>query len=196
MGTIMHSQETDSGAAERLPILEHVAGNLRRLRRAAGFSQEALAEASGVSRRMLVNIERGDANVSLATLDRIAAALNVLFVDLVRDADGAGRSRIQALAWAGAGPESRGTLLAGAPATHAAELWIWSLGAGDRYVSEPDGDGWHDMIYVIEGRLTVHLADGPRIIEAGDFHSFASNQPYTYENAGPTRVRFLRNVIY
>ncbi|MFD0388077.1 XRE family transcriptional regulator [Tistrella bauzanensis] len=192
----MHSQEADSGAAERPPILEHVAGNLRRLRRAAGFSQEALAEASGVSRRMLVNIERGDANVSLAVLDRIAAALNVLFVDLVRDADLPDRSRIQALAWAGTSPESRGTLLAGAPATHAAELWIWSLGAGDRYVSEPDGDGWHDMIYVIEGRLTVHLADGARVIEAGDFHSFASNQPYIYENTGTTRVRFLRNVIY
>ncbi|WP_372044901.1 MULTISPECIES: helix-turn-helix domain-containing protein [Tistrella] len=196
MGTIMHSQETVSGATERPPILEHVAGNLRRLRRAAGFSQEALAEASGVSRRMLVNIERGDANVSLAVLDRIAAALNVLFVDLVRDADGPDRSRIQALAWAGTTPESRGTLLAGAPASHAAELWIWSLGAGDRYVSEPDGDGWHDMIYVIEGRLTVHLVDGPRVIEAGDFHSFASNQPYIYENTGTARVRFLRNVIY
>jgi len=91
---------------------------------------------------------------------------------------------------------SRGTLLAGAPASHAAELWIWSLGAGDRYVSEPDGDGWHDMIYVIEGRLTVHLVDGPRVIEAGDFHSFASNQPYIYENTGTARVRFLRNVIY
>jgi len=192
----MHSQETDSAATERPPILEHVAGNLRRLRRAAGLSQEALAEASGVSRRMLVNIERGDANVSLAVLDRIAAALNVLFVDLVRDADGPDRSRIQALAWAGTTPESRGTLLAGAPASHAAELWIWSLGAGDRYVSEPDGDGWHDMIYVIEGRLTVHLADGPRVIEAGDFHSFASNQPYIYENTGTARVRFLRNVIY
>ncbi|MEN2979869.1 XRE family transcriptional regulator [Tistrella bauzanensis] len=192
----MHSQETVSGATERPPILEHVAGNLRRLRRAAGFSQEALAEASGVSRRMLVNIERGDANVSLAVLDRIAAALNVLFVDLVRDADGPDRSRIQALAWAGTTPESRGTLLAGAPASHAAELWIWSLGAGDRYVSEPDGDGWHDMIYVIEGRLTVHLVDGPRVIEAGDFHSFASNQPYIYENTGTARVRFLRNVIY
>ena len=94
MGSIMHSQD-----GERPPILEHVAGNLRRLRQEAGLSQEALAGRAGVSRRMLVNIERGDANVSLATLDRLAAALAVLFVDLVRSPDpAADRGRIAALA--------------------------------------------------------------------------------------------------
>ena len=68
---------------ERPNVLEHVSENVRRLRRAAGLSQEALASAAGVSRRMLVGIEGGDVNVSLATLDRIAAALGVLFPDLV-----------------------------------------------------------------------------------------------------------------
>ncbi|MGC3103919.1 helix-turn-helix transcriptional regulator, partial [Pseudomonas aeruginosa] len=55
--------------------LEHVTGNVRRLRLQAGLSQVALARAASVSRRMLVGIECGDVNVSLSTLDRIAAAL-------------------------------------------------------------------------------------------------------------------------
>lgn len=50
-----------------MSVLEHVAGNLRRLRQQAGLSQQALAEAAQVSRRMLVAIESGDANVSLNT---------------------------------------------------------------------------------------------------------------------------------
>jgi transcriptional regulator with XRE-family HTH domain len=35
------------------------------------MSQTALAEKSGVSRRMLVAIEAGEKNVSLTTLDRV-----------------------------------------------------------------------------------------------------------------------------
>ncbi len=192
MGSIMHSQD-----GERPPILEHVAGNLRRLRQEAGLSQEALAGRAGVSRRMLVNIERGDANVSLATLDRLAAALAVLFVDLVRSPDpAADRGRIAALAWAGAAPESRGTLLTGVAAAQAAELWLWSLGPGDRYASGPDPTGWQDMVYVLEGRLHVEVDGTTRIVEAGDFHAFPTDRPFAYVNPGPGLLRFLRNVVY
>ncbi len=63
--------------SERPSVLVHVADNVKTHRRSAGLSQDALAKASGVSRRMLVGIEGGDNNVSLATLDRIAAALHV-----------------------------------------------------------------------------------------------------------------------
>ena len=62
----MHKNPT-----HRASVLQHVSLNVRRLRNAAGMSQSALAERSGVSRRMLVGIESGDANVSLNTLDRI-----------------------------------------------------------------------------------------------------------------------------
>lgn len=139
-------------------------------------------------------IESGDVNVSLSTLDRIAAALGVLFPDLVQ-APATDRSRINAVAWVGHHPESRATLLASAPARREVELWAWSLGPGERYVSEPDAAGWREMVLVIEGRLRLELADGERRIEAGDFHAFASDQPYAYVNDGDEVVRFTRNVV-
>ena len=81
MCTIMRKTATVSNIlpnpTERPSVLEHVSGNVRRLRLQAGLSQEALARAASVSRRMLVGIESGDVNVSLSTLDRIAAALEV-----------------------------------------------------------------------------------------------------------------------
>ncbi|MBF3262641.1 cupin domain-containing protein, partial [Pseudomonas aeruginosa] len=92
-------------------------------------------------------------------------------------------------------PESRATLLASAPARCEVELWAWSLGPGERYVSEPDAAGWREMVLVIEGRLRLELADGERRIEAGDFHAFASDQPYAYVNDGDEVVRFTRNVV-
>ena len=137
MCTIMRKTATVSNIlpnpTERPSVLEHVSGNVRRLRLQAGLSQEALARAASVSRRMLVGIESGDVNVSLSTLDRIAAALGVLFPDLVQ-APATDRSRINAVAWVGHHPESRATLLASAPARREVELWAWSLGPGERYV--------------------------------------------------------------
>lgn len=43
--------------SERPSVLVHVADNVKTHRRSAGLSQDALAKASGVSRRMLVGIE-------------------------------------------------------------------------------------------------------------------------------------------
>ena len=77
--------------------------------------QQALSVAADVSRRMLVGIESGDANVSLNTLDRIAEALRVSFADLVK-APAKDLRRIEALAWQGRMPGSQAVLLATAPA--------------------------------------------------------------------------------
>lgn len=52
-----------------------VGANVRRLRRAKGLSQEALAELAGVHRTFVGHIERGETNVSLDTLERVADAL-------------------------------------------------------------------------------------------------------------------------
>lgn len=54
-----------------------VARNLRFLRIAAGISQEALADRCGLHRTYIGAIERGERNVTLKTLERIAAGLNV-----------------------------------------------------------------------------------------------------------------------
>lgn len=179
-----------------MSVLEHVAENVRRLRTTAGLSQQALADASDVSRRMLVGIESGDANVSLNTLDRIAEALEVTFADLVKAPGNPSRDRIEALVWSGRTPGSQGVLLASAPATHDVELWAWTLMPGDRYTSAADPSGWHEMFFVIEGSLVVELPDGEHAVDAGDFFVFPSDRDYAYRNDGDTPLRFIRNVAH
>ena len=178
-----------------MSVLEHVADNVRRLRTQAGLSQQALAEASDVSRRMLVAIESGDANVSLNTLDRIAEALAVTFADLVK-APANDLRRIEALAWSGSTRGSQAVLLATAPAVHEVELWAWTLMPGDRYASGPDPAGWHEMLHVIEGCLTMELPAGERQVQAGDFFVFPSDCVYAYRNDGDTALCFMRNVVH
>lgn len=178
----------------RSDVLAHAAENLRRLRHRAGLSQAALAEASGISRRMIVNLEGGDTNISLSSLDRLAAALGVGFVEIVSDPEAHSR-RIDVVAWRGTRPQSEARLLGSVPARADVQLWSWALGPGDRYEAEPDPEGWHEMIAVTEGRLLIDLAEGPVTVAAGGFAVYSSAQQYRYVNLADGVTRFLRNVV-
>lgn len=51
--------------------------NVKRLRQAAGLSQEAFADHCGFARSYMSRIERGSANPSLDAVEALATALNV-----------------------------------------------------------------------------------------------------------------------
>lgn len=58
--------------------LQHTVGrNLRAFREARGLSQEAFAEVVGVHRTYMGGLERGERNLTLRSLERIADALDV-----------------------------------------------------------------------------------------------------------------------
>jgi transcriptional regulator with XRE-family HTH domain len=64
-------------------IHRHLGGRVRQLRSARDWSLETLAGASGVSRSMLSEIEREQANPTLAVTLRIARAFNMTLGDLL-----------------------------------------------------------------------------------------------------------------
>ena len=194
MSTILHSQE--SVEKDRPDVLAHVAGNMRALRTAAAWSQDMLATRAGVSRRMIAGIESGEANVSLSTLDRLAMALGVSFSQMVRPPEMGDNSRINSLAWRGAGADRRATLLGTAPATREAELWRWSLGPGERYPAEADAANWQEMLYVMQGVLHVERDGRENRVAAGDFLIFTSDRPYAFVNRSDEPVLFVRNVVF
>ena len=78
----------DHGRAIRL----RVGKAIRRLRLARGVSQERLAELAGSSGKHISAIERGQANVGLDALARIAAALAVDPAALFLPSDGRRRA--------------------------------------------------------------------------------------------------------
>lgn len=64
-----------------------VGANLKRLRIAAGLTQEQLAERSGFSQQYLSETENGKRNPSVVSLYEIGEALGVSLVQLVQTAN-------------------------------------------------------------------------------------------------------------
>ncbi|MEZ5183454.1 MAG: helix-turn-helix transcriptional regulator [Acidimicrobiales bacterium] len=85
--------------------------NLRRLRYSMGFSQESFGEHVGWHRTFVGSVERGERNLTLRTIERIAMQLDVDPMVLLLGADaGVRRAASPAAAAAdGEGPEPPGT---------------------------------------------------------------------------------------
>ena len=64
-------------------LVQAFAGNLRGLREGQGLSQEALADRAGLDRTYVSSCERGERNVTLATLDRLSIALGISPAELL-----------------------------------------------------------------------------------------------------------------
>ena len=61
------------------------ARNVRKFRTGRHLSQEQLAELCGLHRTYIGSVERGERNVSIDNMERIATALAVELIDLLRE---------------------------------------------------------------------------------------------------------------
>jgi transcriptional regulator with XRE-family HTH domain len=59
------------------------ATNVRRARMQLGISQEKLAELSGLHRTFVSSVERGERNISVDNMERVASALRVKLATLL-----------------------------------------------------------------------------------------------------------------
>ena len=65
-------------------LLTVAGARIKELRQVKGLSQEALADRAGCHRTYVGMLERGEGNPSLGVLFRIASALNVELMELLR----------------------------------------------------------------------------------------------------------------
>ncbi|GAA1854202.1 XRE family transcriptional regulator [Brevibacterium marinum] len=175
-------------------FLDRVGSRVRELRKGREWTIQRLADEASLSRRMLTQIELGQANPSLATIDRIAHALGTSFADLALaersplDADGG-----HTLAWEG--PRGSTAYILGASSVPGTELWRWHLGPSVRYQAEADRTGAEEILHILSGELVLCLAGETRTLDAGTSTRISTDRSYSYTAGDDDSVDFIRVVI-
>lgn len=174
-----------------------IGARIRRERLAREWTLDRLAEAAGVSRRQLVNIEQGEANPSIGTLLSMSDALGIALSALVEPPS----SRLVNVSRAGEGAElwtgahgGRGVLLVSTPFPDVVELWDWRMNPGDRHESKPHHQGARELLRVNTGVVTLDVGDERHELAAGDAIMFPGDVPHAYGNEGSDPAHFALTV--
>jgi transcriptional regulator with XRE-family HTH domain len=185
----------DIGAAE---LGRRVADNLRQRRKARGMSLDELAQASGVSRAALSQIETQKSNPTLGILWKIAVGLGVPFADLIGESKGGvsilRRTDAQILRSLDGKLESRP--LAPAGASPLVELYELRLAARAVHNSEAHAPGTHEILVVLTGALRLRVSGDVHDLGSGDSVSFPADVPHAYENPGSSEARYHNVIVY
>lgn len=185
----------DNNASE---LSAAIGAKVRAERQSRAWTLDQLAEHSGVSRRMLINVEQGTANPSVTTLLRLSDALGIGLQALVAVPQSKPVKVIRAgeapALWTGENG-GRGVLLAGTTPPDILELWDWTLAPGDRHDSEAHVRGTKEILQVREGTITVTVGEHVEVLEVDDAISFASDVPHSYANEGSDPARFSLTVF-
>jgi transcriptional regulator with XRE-family HTH domain len=165
---------------------------LQRLRLLRGLSLRALAARAGFSPSFLSQVENGHSSPSIASLDRLAQALELRLVDffeqastepavVVRSADrqkltsGWSRARLEPLLPHGALRGLEGMLI--------------TLGPGGRSGKTPTTSSNEQVALVLEGAVTLQLSGRRYLLESGDSAGIPAGCPYAWHNTGEREAR-------
>jgi len=194
----MPADVTSEGQIDR-EFLTRIGERIRELRQSRGLTMQQLADRASISRRLITQIEHGQANPSLVTITRIARELGTDFTNLLDGAaSSAGPMEVfgadeHVLVWS-SDNGSTAHLLVSTRDTRAADLWLWRLAPGDSYHGHADPERSQELFYVLEGTLTVS-ADGMEVlVPHGSASRLRSDRAYSYVNAGRSPVVFVRTV--
>lgn len=184
----------DEGTAA---LASSIGGLVRKQRNARSWTLDQLAEAAGVSRRMLVSVEQGAVNPSVGTLLRVSEALRVPLTSLLELPAPAAVTVTRAgegtVLWTGQHGGS-GVLVSSTPAG-VAELWDWTLMPGERHDSVPHAAGTWELLQVQDGQLQLEADQQIETLGPGDAIAFAGDTGHAYANPGTTATRFSLAVI-
>jgi transcriptional regulator with XRE-family HTH domain len=172
---------------------QHVALDVRRRRQQRNWTLDVAAARLGVSRRLLAQIEAGQANPSLTTLLSIAAGFDVSLVELLAGADKPAVTVQPDVAsapvlWSGpSGGEGR--LLVGSDPL---ELWDWTLQPGEEREADSHRPNSREALLVTSGIVTLSVgAAEPVALRKGQTALFRADEPHRYRNGTAKPAHFI-----
>ena len=186
----MQAPVADGAAVER-----RIAGRLAALRADRGWTLDALAERSGISRATLSRLERGELSPTATMLHALCAVYGWTLSRLMSDAETRPAQLVRAAdqtAWTD--PESgyRRTVVSPPAPGLRAELVEVRLprGAEVAFDASP-GIGLEHHLWMIEGGLRLELDGAAHELAPGDCLRYVPSGPTRFENTARRETRYL-----
>ncbi len=173
---------------------------VRALRKERGWSLDSLSAACGVSRSMLSQIERGEANPTLAVTVRISQAFGIALgelveapvstssIEVIRAEDRTFHYRSDA--------ECRIRTLSPLHLEKDVEFYEVLLHNGGKLKSAPHFKGTREFLTVEKGKIELQSGDDSTLLGPGDSASYRVDVPHTIANAGRGEAVLFLVVIY
>lgn len=174
-------------------LSHNIAVNLKRIRMSRGMSLDVVSEQTGVSKSMLAQIEKGNANPTIGILGKIASGLRLEFNDLMKvppmesclvqvlDTIPTKEIEGQYKVWTCFPYEDNRMV----------EIYRINIQPNGVYVSGGHGEKTREYISVLEGELTIELDDGRYTIKKDDVFRFESDQTHKYSNCTASEISFM-----
>ncbi|HZR20212.1 MAG TPA: XRE family transcriptional regulator [Verrucomicrobiae bacterium] len=188
-----HSEPADT-------INRHLGSRVKHLRAARGWSLESLANASGVSRSMLSQIEREQANPTLAVTLRIARAFGLTLGELIEMPGAASavtviRANDRAYHYR-SDKDCMIRTLSPLNLEKDVEFYEVRLQPGGSLRSAPHFEGTREFLTVQKGHLRIESASDAEELDPGDSASYRADVSHALVNTGKTESIAFLIVIY
>ncbi len=181
-----------------MDVTNALALNVKRIRESKKLTLDAAAAATGVSRSMLAQLEKGEVNPTVSVLWKIANGYKVSFTSLL-ETEG---ERVSLVRAGDTAPLSEdGGRYLNYPVFGFDEKRLFET---YRIVIEPGGSlsarghlrGSEEYITVFAGEVEITAADESFMLAEGDSIRFRADSPHSYKNTGSTRAQLSMLIYY
>jgi transcriptional regulator with XRE-family HTH domain len=181
-----------------LDINFSVSQNIKQIREQKKLTLDAAASATGVSRSMLAQIEKGDANPTIAVLWKIANGYKVSFTSLVEQPPQAAAVLPASAAQPIIGDDGR---YINYPAfafdeRRGFETYRIVIAPGGRLCAEPHMAGTEEYVTVFSGEVEITAAENAFALGKGDSIRFLADVPHSYRNTGADEAQLSMLLYY
>lgn len=173
-----------------------VGSKLQEIRKAQKLSLDELSRRAGVSKSMLSEVERNQANPTVGVLWRLASALGISLTDLLaNDGDHKTAPTVE-LVPAHTIPvttsnDGKCTLRILGPIALAGKVEWYELVVepGGVLASEAHESGAREHLSVLSGTLAVQAADSSKVLKVGDSARYAADVQHSIRNPGKSLAK-------
>jgi len=172
---------------------KNIARNLKKIRQIRGLSLDIVSEQTGVSKSILAQIERGEANPTIGTIERILSGLRISINELSDDSSVVSKvvkgKTLQPLKT----KKDAYKIFNYFPFEENRNFeiyWIY-INPGKEYKTGGHGLSTEEYIMVYEGEIIILENEESITLEEGDALRLSTEQEHTYVNVGSKESKLI-----